>query len=100
MRIAIGGIAIESCTFSPLTVKREDFHIQLRGERLLERYPFLKSIDAEFVPLFFARSIPGGPVEPAAYDAFKTEFLERLAQAKKAGPLDGIFLELHGAMRS
>jgi microcystin degradation protein MlrC len=98
MRIAIGGIAIESCTFSPLTVKREDFHIQLRGDRLLERYPFLAGIDAEFVPLFFARSLPGGPVEPAAYEAFKTEFLECLAHAKQTGPLDGIFLELHGAM--
>lgn len=98
MRIAIAGIAIESCTFSPLTVKRDDFHIQLRGEKLLARYPFLKSFDVEFVPLFFARSIPGGPIDPPAYDAFKAEFLDRLTQSQQAAALDGIFLELHGAM--
>lgn len=91
----MGGIAIESCTFSPLLVRRDDFHLQLRGAELIARYPFMQSLRAEFVPLFFARSIPGGPVEPEAYDAFKREFLEALG---RAGPLDGIFLELHGAM--
>jgi microcystin degradation protein MlrC len=95
MRIGVGGIAIESCTFSPLAVRREDFHIQLRGAELLSRYPFFRDIDAEFVPLFFARSIPGGPVAPEAYDSFKEEFLEKLAGA---GPLNGIYMELHGAM--
>lgn len=95
LRIGVGGIAIESCTFSPLLVTREDFHIQLRGVELLARYPFMNDLGAEFVPLFFARSIPGGPVESQTYDAFKREFLDALC---KAGLLDGIYLELHGAM--
>jgi microcystin degradation protein MlrC len=95
VRIGVGGIAIESCTFSPLLVQRDDFHIQLRGAPLLARYPFIQNLQAEFVPLFFARSIPGGPVEPDTYDAFKREFLDALSSA---GPLDGIYLELHGAM--
>ncbi|HLX63970.1 MAG TPA: M81 family metallopeptidase [Planctomycetota bacterium] len=101
MRIAIGGIAIESCTFSPLPVRRDEFHVQLRGAELLARYPFLQTISQhqiEFVPTFFARSIPGGPVDPAAYDAFKGEFIERLAAAHATERIDGLYLELHGAM--
>ena len=39
-RVGIGGIAIESSTFSPLPSTLEDFTI-LRGEELAARYPFL-----------------------------------------------------------
>jgi hypothetical protein len=40
-RIGIGGIAIESCTFSPLRTQRADFHEVLRGPDMLVRYSFL-----------------------------------------------------------
>ena len=94
MRIAIGGIATESCTFSPLPTRLDDFTIQ-RGPAFLDRYPFLGEFNAEFVPLLRARALPGGSVDPAAYQAIKAEFLALL---QAAGPFDGVYLDMHGAM--
>jgi len=96
MRIALGGIAIESCTFSPLPSRLNDFTIR-RGAQFLDRYPFLADYDgrAEFVPLLYARSLPGGSVEPDAYTAMKGEYLDLL---RANGPWDGVYLDFHGAM--
>jgi microcystin degradation protein MlrC len=47
------------------------------------------------VPILRARAIPGGPVEKELYDRFKREILEGLRGIKK---LDGIYLDMHGAM--
>jgi len=94
MHIAIGGIATESCTFSPLPTRREDL-IVARGGELLRRYPFLSQFDARFIPTLGAWAMPGGVVEPDAYRELKAKFLQALRQA---GPLDGLYLDLHGAM--
>ncbi len=95
MRIAIGGIAVECCTFSPLPTRLGDFLIQ-RGDESRERYPFLADYpDVECVPLLRARSIPGGSVEASAYATIKAEFLSLLAAH---GPFDGVYLDMHGAM--
>ncbi|HEU5090492.1 MAG TPA: M81 family metallopeptidase [Roseiflexaceae bacterium] len=95
-RIALGGIAIESCTFSPLPSRLEDFHIAT-GAQLLERYPFRERFDgrAELVPLRYARSIPGGSVEAGAYQQMKEAYLNLL---RANGPFDGVYLDFHGAM--
>jgi microcystin degradation protein MlrC len=47
------------------------------------------------VPILRARAIPGGPIEREIYERFKREILEGLRNIKK---LDGIYLDLHGAM--
>ncbi len=95
MRIGMGGIMIECCTFSPLLTHLDYFRV-LRGADMLPNYPFLANFpDHEFVPLLHARSIPGGSVAPQAYQTLKAEFLERL---RAVGSLDGLFLHLHGAM--
>ncbi len=97
MRIAIGGIATESCTFSPLPTRLEDFRIS-RGadDAFTELYPFLdKYPDIDFVGTITAKALPGGPVEAAAYDAIKNELLEQL---QSRGPFDGVYLDMHGAM--
>ena len=96
MRIAMGGIAIESCTFSPLPSCLEDFTIQ-HGDAILSRYPFLEryTARASFVPLQYARAIPGGPVVAEAYTHMKDTFLDML---RAQGPFDGVYLDLHGAM--
>lgn len=100
MRIAVGGISTESCTFSTLPTRLSDFVVQ-RGADLLDsgRYPFLANHragnGATFLPTLQASALPGGPVEPVAYNQLKDEFLERLGDA---GPLDGLYLDLHGAM--
>lgn len=95
MKIAVGGFHIESCTFSPLLSREEDFRV-LRGESLLKSYLFLRDTEGvELVPLLHARAVPGGPVERGFYERFKEEFLAGL---RKSAPLDGLFLPMHGAV--
>ncbi|ARM14430.1 MULTISPECIES: M81 family metallopeptidase [Rhizobium] len=96
MRIAVGGIHIECSTYNPVLNEEGDFRV-LRGEGLLESpyFAFLRDYDAEFLPTIHARAIAGGPVSRATYEAFKSEFLERL---KPLLPLDGLYLAMHGAM--
>ncbi len=108
MRIAIGGIATESCTFSPDVTRLEDFRV-LREEALLAagRYPFLAQIQAQieaqsepefelrFSPTLQASALPGAPVAAEAYKTLKGEFLGRL---RGMLPLAGVYLDLHGAM--
>ncbi|GAB2483846.1 M81 family metallopeptidase [Streptosporangium sandarakinum] len=96
LRIAICGIHIESSTFSPHVSGAADFDVT-RGQALLDRYgwrgePWAATV--EWVPLVHARALPGGAVEPAAYDAWKIEILQGLAD----GRFDGVLLDIHGAM--
>ena len=95
-RIGAGGIAIESCTFSPLPSTLADFLV-LRGDAQFERYPFLRRSreDLLWLPTLQAKAIPGGPVVRADYESLKREFLERV---ERLLPLHGFFLDLHGAM--
>ncbi|MBN1580822.1 MAG: M81 family metallopeptidase [Anaerolineae bacterium] len=95
MRIAIGGLAHESCTFSPLPARLDDFHI-LRGEKLRASYPFLDAwSEVIFVPLIHAQALPGGMIDPAAYETLAAEFFAAL---RASGPWDGLYLDMHGAM--
>ncbi|MFF5206989.1 M81 family metallopeptidase [Streptosporangium sp. NPDC000396] len=99
LRIAIGGVHIESSTFSPHLSTSDDFEVT-RGEALLARYGWLSpaepwAADVEWVPLVHARALPGGAVDPAAYDAWSAEILDGLA---RAGTVDGVLLDIHGAM--
>ena len=95
MKIAMGGIASENCTFSSLLSREEDFMV-LRGEALLARYPFLQSYQGvSTIPLLYARALPGAPVEAGFYGRVKKEFLQKL---EENGPVDGLFLQMHGAV--
>ncbi|HJZ50062.1 MAG TPA: M81 family metallopeptidase [Roseiflexaceae bacterium] len=99
-RIGIGGIAIESSTFSPWPSTADDFSI-LRGEEMQVRYPFMPGwsfhgrSDITWLPCLQAKAIPGGPVVGQDYAAMKHELLERI---RAALPLDGFYLDIHGAM--
>jgi microcystin degradation protein MlrC len=95
MKIAIAGIAIESCTFSPLTTALGDFRLW-RGNDLLARYPFLAAYtDVTFVPLLVAQALPGGVVTHMAYQQMADEILQGL---DRLGPFQGVYLDMHGAM--
>ncbi len=95
MKIGIGGLHIESCTFSPLLSGEKDFSL-LQGKDLLDRFPFLFSArDVSPVPILYARALPGGPIEARFYQRIKEEFLQKLAQT---GPFDGLLLYMHGAV--
>lgn len=96
-RIGIAGIAIESSTFSPHRTGLAAFTVT-RGEDLLARYAWMSGelgSRAEWVPLVHAVSLPGGAVEAEVYTALKEEILALVAAA---GSLDGILLDIHGAM--
>jgi microcystin degradation protein MlrC len=99
-RIGIGGIAIESSTFSPLPSRLHDFTI-LTGAEMIERYPFMPGwnfhgrADITWLPCLHARAIPGGPVERESYEIMKRRLL---AQIESVLPLDGFYLDIHGAM--
>ncbi len=93
------GIAIEASAFSPHRSALEDFMVR-RGAELSARYPWIAkgpawSRGVEWVPLLHARALPGGPVLAEVYAALKAEILER---AGAAGHLDGVLLDIHGAM--
>lgn len=98
-RIGIGGIAIESSTFSPHISGDEAFTVR-RGEVLMNYYPFLTDGSelreaADWVPLMQSRSLPGGAVARATYDWMKQEILDGI---RDNAPFDGFFLDIHGAM--
>ncbi|MBS0564019.1 MAG: M81 family metallopeptidase [Proteobacteria bacterium] len=97
MRIAVGGIHTECSTYSPVLMQAHDFRV-LRGADLPahDYFAFLRTHPAEVAPLLHARAVPGGPVARDTYEAFKAEFLERLAAA---APFDAVYLAMHGAMK-
>lgn len=96
-RIAVGGIHIESSTFSPYVSTDADFTV-LRGAAQLVRYPWRDADWAGNVTWFgtlHARALPGGVVARATYDGYKAELLDAL---RALVPLDGFLLDFHGAM--
>jgi len=96
MKIAIGGIATESCTFSRLPTRLEDFRMTRQDDPDFHvLYPFLSSYpDIQFASTVTAKALPGGPVEPTAYNSIKAEMLEHL---RNQGPFDGVYLDMHGS---
>lgn len=98
-RIGIGGISIESSTFSPHISGDEAFTIRV-GADLQAYYPFLAegrelAEAAEWVPLTHGRSLPGGAVDPDTYRRMKEAIV---AGIREQGPFDGFFFDIHGAM--
>jgi microcystin degradation protein MlrC len=66
----------------------------VRSDDLLARYEQLPR-DVEWLPLVHARALPGGAVERDFYESIKAELLKRL---RAVLPVDGVFLDIHGAM--
>ncbi|MFK3979048.1 M81 family metallopeptidase [Micromonospora sp. NPDC050397] len=99
LRIAICGLHIESSTFTPHLSTADDFEVT-RGDALLARYDWLSpgkpwAADVEWIPVLHARALPGGAVDAATYDNWSAEIVDGLA---RSGPLDGVLLDIHGAM--
>ncbi len=98
-RIAMAGLAIESSVYAAQRAGHRDFAVR-EGVAVVERYEFLAAGTpwgdaAEWVGVFYARSIPGGKVLREVYDDFRSRILHGLAEA---GPVDGLYLDIHGAM--
>jgi len=111
-RIAIAGFLHETNTFASALTTYEDFERAgswpglTRGGDVLEVFcglniPIGGFIDAasdwDLVPVLWANAEPGGYVEQAAFDAIAAMICEGVAAA---GKIDGIYLDLHGAMVS
>jgi len=121
LRIACGRISQETNAFSPLASTLEDFRRShfLEGEALraamaltgneapgwtpaAELTGFLAAArrhgrGVEPVPLFSAWALPSGPLTEQAYLALRHKLAESL---DRAGPVDGVYLAMHGAMRA
>jgi len=118
LRIAYGRIFHEANTYSPLTTQLDAFHnsFHLAGEALAhaatlkgkelegfmphaELTGFVQSArlagDVETVPLASYLTVPSAPIARDAFEAILEDQLGRLANA---GPLDGVYLALHGSM--
>jgi microcystin degradation protein MlrC len=96
-RVLTLGISHESNTFSVLPTKESEFNV-LRGSDVLKGQLWadvFKKAGVEVIPTLHADAWPGGVVERAAFENFKKEILDSL---KKAGHLDGIYMDMHGAL--
>ncbi|MFN0198832.1 MAG: M81 family metallopeptidase [Planctomycetaceae bacterium] len=108
MRIAVAEIAQETDSFSPLRADLSEFESYglYRGLDVIERMrgagPIGGLLDVvaeqsspvELVPLIRAWGGAGGTILDETFAQLKTELLDRL---RAAGPVDAVFLVLHGA---
>jgi len=94
MRCAIGGISHETNTFSTLRTRIDDFHVQ-RGDQILDDKFWGSFNNVDWVPTLLAEAFPHGLIEKDAYLTLRNELLDRLSSSL---PIDGVFLDLHGAM--
>lgn len=95
-RIAIGGIRHETNTFSAVPTEYDDFHITQGDELLDEAVTGALSADTvKFLPIFVASALPSGVVTRDTYRRLRRELV---AGMEAVLPLDGIYLDLHGAM--
>jgi microcystin degradation protein MlrC len=113
MRIAIGGISHESSTLSTVPTTLQHFRERgwSEGDELLQVYTGTKSpiggfIDAardaafDVVPTLMASAVPAGPVTAEATETLTGQLAAMIGAAHREQPLDGILLNLHGAMVS
>lgn len=109
-RVAIGGFQHETNTFSPLPTLWPEFEVArawpgyTEGAAIFSTFAGLNLGIAGFiaearswdlVPLLWCEAAPSGTVEQATFDRIVGRLTEMLAAA---GPLDAVYLDLHGAM--
>jgi microcystin degradation protein MlrC len=108
MRIAAGCIGHETNTFTSMPTTLADFKKSSYyvGQEIITAFSQTSSImggfievaaelEIEIVPLLWTFATPAGPIQQSAYVELKAELLDLL---EKAGQLDAVFLDLHGAM--
>jgi len=105
--VLIAGIYHETNTFVPGRTTLADFAM-LRGPELLraegEPSPLGGALEAaracgwEILPAVDLRAQPSGTVDDAVPEAWWAAFRDAAGAALRDGPLDGVFLVLHGAM--
>src|SRR6185503_19697091 len=113
-RIAVGGFLHETHSFAPRPTVFADFQHPAgyppltRGAALLPAiagtatalggaFPALQAAGATLVPLTWCLAMPDGPIADAAFERIAAMLCADLSDALRAGPLDGVYLDLHGA---
>jgi microcystin degradation protein MlrC len=113
-RIAIGGFLHESHSFAPRPTTYADFVNPagfpplLNGDGLLDALrstsvpsagaiAVAEAAGATLVPLAWSFANPAGPVQDEAFERIAALICARLSEALDAAPLDGVYLDLHGA---
>jgi len=113
-RIAVGAFLHETNTFAPTKATYDDFvhggswPSMAHGAEMLEVMRkvniglagFIEQAEAngwELVPTIAAAAVPSAHVTRDAFERIMKEMVDRLAAA---GPIDGVYLDLHGAMVS
>jgi microcystin degradation protein MlrC len=110
-RIAVGGFQHETNTFAPLPATYRDFEMAdgwpglTEGTKILSAFTginlpiagFLESAASrhDIVPLLWCSASPSAHVHRDAYERIAGRLLDLL---RAAGRLDGLYLDLHGAM--
>jgi microcystin degradation protein MlrC len=111
-RIAVGGFQHETNTFSPVTATFADFEAPdawpglTRGAGMFEAVAGInlpaagfvqeaRSLHHELVPLAWCSAQPSGRVTRDAFERIAAMLLEDL---RARGSVDGVYLDLHGAM--
>lgn len=112
-RIAVVGFQHETNSFSPTPATLADFEMDdswpglMRGAAMISgtrgiNLPvagFIAAAEADpgvkILPILWTSAEPSGPVTDNAFDTITNEILAGLTTA---GPLDAIYLDLHGAM--
>ena len=96
-RIGIAGIWIEASTFSPISSTEKNFNIKY-SSNVFSNYTFFNQSyfdKADWFPSMTARALPGGVVTKEAYESMVLQIMQI---TKQTLPLDGLILDLHGAM--
>jgi microcystin degradation protein MlrC len=103
IRIALAGFGTESSVFSKHVMTAAEFRIH-RGAELIEQLEIPQRLSTEtgdvtWVPTLSARAPAGGLLVRSDFELFADEIVDRLRRAENEAPLDGLFLDLHGAAR-
>jgi len=113
-RIAIGGFLHETHSFAPLRTEYRDF-LHPGGFPAMQRGPgltgalrgvsvpsagaiaVLETAGAVLVPLTWCFASPAGPITDEAFERIAAMICADLSVGLDAAPLDGVYLDLHGA---
>jgi microcystin degradation protein MlrC len=108
MKVITGGIQHETSTFTPVTTTWQSYkeRFYLHDAEILNTFRrtntpmggFIEGAEAygfELIPTVFTEAHPSGPTPRDVFDTILEEMLDRMV---KAGPIDGVLLDLHGSM--
>jgi microcystin degradation protein MlrC len=111
-RIAIGGFQHETNTFAPVRASYQDFEQAdgwpglTRGDAIFETFRGInlplpgfidqaKALGHDLIPLLWCSASPSAHVEKDAFERIAADLIDLIRKQPK---LDGLYLDLHGAM--